>query len=204
MPLHQLLLQGGDKEQSQGSVSQLSHQLQPQEVCVATSPQQLRHCQRPSSCRWGLKEQAGDRRDQPQAGACPGAAGDSDELRLCPSEGERTPGAGTSPRRAGGGSLPSRLQPSFLCSPSLLELSTCPVCSPQAAGLCFVLHLGALPCLSPCSCCPESRCQAPAGDSHSHTRPWDSMGCQESSVWHGLRWRWEQTALPRGSALSPS
>lgn len=26
----------------------------------------------------------------------------------------------------------------------------------------------------------------------SHTHPCDSMGCQESSVWHVLRWRWER------------
>lgn len=53
-------------------------------------------------------------------------------------------------------SLPSRLQPdSFLCSPSLLVLKACSVLPFHAADLCFVLlHLGALPCLPPCSCWP--------------------------------------------------
>lgn len=58
-PLHPLFLQGGDEEQPQGPVSQLSHQLQAQEASMATSPQQLRDCQRSSSCRWGWKEQVG-------------------------------------------------------------------------------------------------------------------------------------------------
>lgn len=57
-PLLLLFLQGGDKEQSQGSISKLSHQLQSQEASMATSPQQLRELPKFLQLQVGL-ERAG-------------------------------------------------------------------------------------------------------------------------------------------------
>lgn len=68
----------------------------------------------------------------------------------------------------------------------MLSFSACPVLAIHAAGLCFILlHLGALTCL------PLLPLALRAG-ARSHTHPCGSMGCQESSVWHVLRWRWER------------
>lgn len=124
-------------------------------------------------------------------GACPDAAGDLDELRLCPKGDLTLPQergrVGTPPHRARGGSLPSKLQQELpvLSFSACFELLFSPFHPRRRSVLCPPAPRG--PPLPP-SLLPLAL-RAGAG---SHTHPCDSMGCQESSVWHVLGWRWEQ------------
>ena len=130
--------------------SQLRHQLQTQEVSTATSTQQPNVQQLPvglEKSRLWTQEGTASNRFLP----C-GCWRLGDWLGLCPPKEELTLSrargcAGTSPRRAGGVSLPSRQVPAFealqpnssLSSPSLLVLNACLVLLLSGSRLMVVL-----------------------------------------------------------------
>lgn len=208
-PLHPLFLQGGDEEQSQGPVSQLSHQLQAQEVSMATSPQQLRDCQRSSSCRWGWKEQVG-------VPACdPG--GNSPEwvpalmlLETWMSSGSaHLKGTSLCPRREDvlglhilAFQIAARQLPVLSFSACLDGLFS-PSPPRRRSVLCPPAPRG--PPLSPSLLLLALRAGARhlLGTAAPTPALCDSMGCQESSVWHGLRWRWERADSSTRGSLQP-
>lgn len=176
---------------------------------MATSPQQLRDCQRSSSCRRGWKEQVG-------VPACdPG--GNSPEwvpalmlLETWMSSGSaHLKGTSLCPRREDvlglhilAFQIAARQLPVLSFSACLDGLfSPSPprrrsvLCPPAPRGpplppslLLLALRAGARHLLGTAAPTP-ALC--------------DSMGCQESSVWHGLRWRWERADSSTRGSLQP-